>query len=447
MEARKQNKPYRSFFSEDEWTAFWADYNSLLAAQDEAVKQFEPSQAVDAICRRFINLEHLEVRESFAPPSHLRSNQAYKNLSSEHSLTNSYELPYIDTQISLPKLSGPSVYLLGSLLRATSESQLRSLLVDPLAVGVFGGREETDDYSQMIRTSRHLRTIKLRLFLTDESEASEGIISRNRIRSFFCLAPCLEDLELTWEVILNTRTYHVNIAHILPREYTWPHLRRLRLTNAEFAVPVFLDFLSCHGPTLRTLELEDCALQDQGLRQCNWSDIFIPLVRTCSLSKLTLEGRFTLPQSSGQNQAQDEDATPLQILARDRIGDLRKPLLHVDRAMDLVICSKEFHSFLHSKEEGCRDSINRIKEGIIQDLMDFDPAERAEELQIDIPTRYVDYLRSFISRPIHHNSSPLLWWPDPEDPNRLPFSSIPWSPSWMETLPDTWSSEDVVHWY
>ncbi|CAI6064782.1 unnamed protein product [Clonostachys chloroleuca] len=407
--------------SEDDWAESMMHYNLLLAAQDEAFKTLETSQDIQIACRRFNNLQNLHIRDARSfQPDHLRSNPAYQFLSQRHGdLTHCSVLPAFNFSVFPHKIALPGVYLLSSLLGAFTESQLRTLQVDALALEVF--QEEDDVYSQIRKSIQSLHALKLCIWAAsedDERERADRTLSKNRLKKFLCSAPDLEVLEVSINgAFFGTGIYYANSGYILPREYTWHRIRRLRFSQVEFLTSDFLDFLSFHGHTLEYVGLRDCAIvgpPSQGLQRCFWSDILIPLATTYSLATLSLSGWFTVPAFVEQDQNQEIRILPAMNMEHDRVKDVK---LSVGEAIEMASCSKEFNSFLQA-EVGRRNDlamdtdgsvieglVTEIKEGIIRDLMDREPVRPTKVVTEVVPTRYSDYLKLFTQD--HESTS--LW--------------------------------------
>ncbi|KAK7223325.1 hypothetical protein V2G26_011328 [Clonostachys chloroleuca] len=365
--------------SEDDWAESMMHYNLLLAAQDEAFKALETSQDIQIACRRFNNLQNLHIRDARSfQPDHLRSNPAYQFLSQRHGdLTHCSVLPAFNFSVFPHKIALPGVYLLSSLLGAFTESQLRTLQVDALALEVF--QEEDDVYSQIRKSIQSLHALKLCIWAAsedDERERADRTLSKNRLKKFLCSAPDLEVLE----VIFYRESTH-GIA------YEGSGFRR------------------------------DCAIvgpPSQGLQRCFWSDILIPLATTYSLATLSLSGWFTVPAFVEQDQNQEIRILPAMNMEHDRVKDVK---LSVGEAIEMASCSKEFNSFLQA-EVGRRNDlamdtdgsvieglVTEIKEGIIRDLMDREPVRPTKVVTEVVPTRYSDYLKLFTQD--HESTS--LW--------------------------------------
>uniref|UniRef100_A0A8H7N863 F-box domain-containing protein n=1 Tax=Bionectria ochroleuca TaxID=29856 RepID=A0A8H7N863_BIOOC len=396
--------------SEDDWAESMMHYNLLLAAQDKAFRTLESSQDIQVACRRFVNLQNLHIRDARGfQPDHLRSNQAYQFLSQRHGdLTHCSVLPAFNFSVFPHKIALPGVYLLSSLFGAITESQLRTLQVDALALELF--QEEDEVYSHIRESIQSLRTLKLCIWAASEDgerERADRILSKNRLKKFLCSAPHLEVLEVSINgAFFGTGIYYANSAYILPRENTWHRIRRLRFSQVEFLTSDFLDFLSFHGHTLEYVGLRDCAIvgpPSQGLQRCFWSDILIPLATTYSLATLSLSGWFTVPAFLEQDQSQMK-ILPAMNMEHDIVKDVK---LSVGEAIEMAACSKNFNSFLQA-EVGRRNGLAmdtdgsaieglavEIKEGIIRDLMDREPVRPTKVATEVVPTRYSDYLKLF----------------------------------------------------
>ncbi|CAH0056295.1 unnamed protein product [Clonostachys solani] len=407
-------RPEIAGLSEDDWTESMLHYNALLDAQDEAFKAVGTSQDIQIACRRFINLQNLVIQDARGfRPDHLRSNQAYRFLRQRHgTLAQCSVLPVYDFSAFPHKIALPGAYLLSSLLGATTESQLKTLQVDALALEVF--EEEDEVHSQIRKSTRNLHMLKLCILAGSEDvekERADRILSQNRLKNLLCSAPHLEKLEVQIKgAFFGTGIYYAHSAYILPREYTWHQIRRLRFSQVEFLTSGFLDFLGFHGHTLEDFGLRDCAIVGpppiQGLQpqRCFWSDILIPLTTTYSLETLSLSGWFTVPSFFEQDQNQETRTLRAMNMEHDRVKDVT---LCVGEVIEMVVCSKAFSSFLQG-EVGRRNGLAmdtdrsvieglavEIKEGIIRDLMDREPVRPSESVPEAVPTRYSSYLNLF----------------------------------------------------
>jgi hypothetical protein len=200
--------------------------------------------------------------------------------------------------------------------------------------------------------------------------------------------------------------FYGEIADFWPTEHTWPRLRKLRLTNVEVVTFIFMDFLSAHIETLKDLRLKNCLMLDnphfrQNGRPCVWSDFFIPLVTTFPLTNLSLRGRFKLikPPGRGLDENPNLFVNPPTIYAHDVVEGVKvqdRPLT-VGRTIETMVCSGEFNSFLQNEVAGDTDLAVKIKQEIIQDLMDYYVLDREGQLSVTIATRHADYLKSFAS--------------------------------------------------
>ncbi|KAK7210650.1 hypothetical protein V2G26_017828 [Clonostachys chloroleuca] len=411
------------WLSEEEWMKSWGHYNALLAAQDAASKFLGTSKGMEIVCSRFTKLQNLKIchyPRGTPPPYHLRSNRSYRFLSRTHcDLRDYFTLPAYELGIFPPRIAVPSVYILGPILRNTSETQLRSLRVDALGIEMFDRETEvwgeSDVYSQMMRIGPNLSVLDLCIYVKYDREGWQGfrpaarILANNRAKSFLCAASHLEDIKLKFFSVFHDREYpfYGEIADFWPTERTWPRLRKLRLTNVEVVTYIFMDFLSAHIETLKDLRLKNCLMLDspqfrRNGRRCVWSDFFIPLVTTFPLTNLSLRGRFKLIKPPGRGLDEDPNlfVNPPTIYAHDVVEGVKvqdRPLT-VGRTIEMMVCSGEFDSFLKHEVGGDRELVVKIKQEIIQDLMDYYVLDREGQLSVTIATRHADsYLKSFAS--------------------------------------------------
>ncbi|VUC32168.1 unnamed protein product [Clonostachys rosea] len=402
--------------SREDWGQSWGHYRKLLAAQDAAFKSIEPSQEVEIACKRFSKLQNLEIRHydrATPPPHHLCNNPAFKPLNRRHGdFSGCWALPVYEPGFFSPKLTIPGVYMVSSMLSATSETQLRSLRIDALAMDIFDG--ECEVYSQLMKIAPHLSTLDLLIYVKHEQEGFQGwfpnhsVLANKRARRLICSASNLEDLKLGFFSVFHNRGYpfYAEAKSFVPRGQAWPRLRRVYLSNVEVVTFMFMDFLVAHIQTLKVLELGNCLMIDnpewrQEEQPCIWSDFFIPMVTTFPIEKLSLFGRFKLIKPPGRGLQENPNlfVNPPTIYAHDVVQDVavQDKGLTVGRTVEMIVSSSDFNSFLEFQVGGNLDLVLKLKEEIIQDLLDYYVLKREKEDSVAIPTRHVDYLKSYVS--------------------------------------------------
>ncbi|CAH0036571.1 unnamed protein product [Clonostachys solani] len=408
--------PARFWFSEEEWMESWSYYNMLLAAQGTALRSMEPSQDMEIVCKRFPKLKHLQIRYyslAFPPPYHLRSNHAFHFLNTRHGdFRGCFTPPSYQVGVFSPKVVIPGVFMLGSLLSTTIETQLKTLWVDALGIEMFN--EGGEVYSHMMRIFPNLLVLDLCIYVKFERDGFQGwrpvtqILANNRIKSLLCAASNLEEVNITYFSVFHDLEYpfYAEIAYFLPTETVWPRLRRLYLTNIEVVTFVFIEFLSAHKQTLEVLGLGDCLMVDspslrQNGRHCIWSDFFVPLVTTFPLGTLSLWGRFKLIKPPGRGLAENPNlfSNPPTIYTHDVVEgvEVQGQGLTIGTTIEMIVCLPEFTTFLEHEVGGDKVLAARIKEEIIRDLMDYYVLDREGQNSVVIPTRHTDYLKSFAS--------------------------------------------------
>jgi hypothetical protein len=433
----------------------WYHYRALCAAQKEAYGALDPWQNVENVCRRFTNLKNIDLRFSDVP-SHIRSNQTYQYLIKRHpGFAKMFEEPALNFNEDYYSEAGyiglPAFRLLRCLLSATSQCPIQSLRVEALAVHAFGGNDEHICFSLMKKRVYHLRTLELGIciesrriestYVTSDKALQEArqIMSSDRLRTLLCSGPCLEDVELKHDAELWNRTgfLFAKASNILPRENTWPRLRRLALSQVEIETNPFLQFIGSHAQTLRTLKLQNCEIvpgPGQLLHEkCRWSDIIIPLATSYHLTTLSLHGVFVTSRNPIQNQ--QWGVAPPYIDMHDIVQDVD---LAVGHALAIVACSKEFENFLLGElAESKALTVEAIKKDIIQDLVGSAPPRLRAPMTVKISTRHVNYLKSFSL--IMDSSS----WEMFHENTRMPLEAVevPWM--WREHVEDMEDIEDV----
>ncbi|CAI6081448.1 unnamed protein product [Clonostachys chloroleuca] len=390
------------------WYRAWRIYKNLLSGQRNAFRALGPAQGVEQACRSLTNLDHLEIAESFYEEDYLQQNQTYKSLLQWLPRYNVLEdQPFYPFSAASSYTGPPDVKPLKAFLRAMTGSKVRNLRVKVLDVGFFGGYE-TRGESHMREGLSHLRALELRLCVNDDKwwesiPVANRILSTNRLRDFLCLATHLEKLRVTFKWYAWKNGYsHVKIANVLPR-HTWPHLRSLQIDSIEIVASHFLDFISSHQSTLKLMSLRDCLLAndpDQGLEapRSRWPDVFVPLVFD-PLDVLSLRGSFKISQAHGL--LQDFEIT-------------------VGQALAIVICSREFDSFLQGELAGRGDlKAEAVKKALVEDLTgELQKQKGWGRSKIHIK-RYSSYLKSFAT--LRENAPGWgAWWRRPGDCTILP---------------------------
>jgi hypothetical protein len=120
----------------------WRIYKKLLSGQKNAFRALGPAQDAEDACRRLINLDHLEIAESFYEEDYLQQNQTYKSLLQWLPRYNACEGQPFYPFSAASSYTGPlGVKPRKTFLRAMTSSKVRDLRVKVLDVGFFDGYE------------------------------------------------------------------------------------------------------------------------------------------------------------------------------------------------------------------------------------------------------------------------------------------------------------------
>ncbi|VUC22277.1 unnamed protein product [Clonostachys rosea] len=392
----------------------WAMYNKLLLEQQEAFNALGPGQSVEQAFRRLTNLDHLIIAESFNE-DYLRRNKTYKTFLHRFP---GYDVcegqPFYPFSAASSYTGLPGVKPLKAFLRAMGGSKVRKLLIDTLDVGFFDVREAWDD-TNMREGLSDVRVIELCLCVDGDRQAqsmaeAKRILSTDRLKEFLCSAPRLEEIHISFDWILSTTGYFdVKLANALPTQHTWSHLQSLQIDSFEIMTYHFLDFVSSHRDTLKSIGLKTCLLvndPDRGpvTRRSCWSDVFVPLVTSVNLDSLHLFGRFRNSKLGDQGGGPDAQAGCFSV--EDMLEDMD---ITVAQAVSMAICSREYDSFLRGELEGREDlTPEDVKKALVEDLTG-EPQERSSSARGRVPVkRYSNYLKPFAMRREAYNWEP--WW-------------------------------------
>ncbi|CAH0051344.1 unnamed protein product [Clonostachys solani] len=367
---------------EMEMRASWESLGLLLSRQEDAFRIFESSRVQDAL-QQFRNLNYLEVRFS-RPLDGTSRDETYKNILERHPYIYKDNHPFYPSDPLSMYTGLPGIKPLRTLLRGIGKPGLRALRVEALDASFFNGNltAKAAEFNSLLGSLRDLNTLQLTVTHSDDGmESAQSSLSTDRFRTFLSSAPHLEDIDVQFGN-KDSIQFYPKVADVLPGEYSWPNLQRLRLSVVEISPPVFLDFLR-RQQRLKVLELSHCQLPEGSTT--GWSDFLAPLAVDLGLKKLTLSGTFALGQPDGQE--------PPYVDMRDAVDDME---LQVCEAMNMVVCSKEFDAFLHNEVAMHEDlDVGAVKTGIIQSLMDQPPTRASENITIRIPTDYAHYFKSF----------------------------------------------------
>ncbi|CAG9975179.1 unnamed protein product [Clonostachys byssicola] len=366
---------------EEEMRSSWEGLRLLLSRQNEAFTALESPRVQDAL-QQFRNLNNLEVRYSKRQDRTSRD-ETYRKIYEAHPYIHKESQPFYPSYTGTTYAGRPGIKPLKALLRGIGKPGLRTLRVEALDAQFFNGNvaAEAAEFDSLLGSLRDLNTLRLTVTHCAETvESAESGLSTDRFRTFLSSAPHLEDIDVGFGDT-DLISFYPKVANVLPVEYTWPNLTRLRLSVVEIVPPTFLNFLR-RQRSLETLELGHCQLPEGSTH--SWSDLFAPLAVDFDLKKLALSGTFGVQRPTGWDY----------IDIRDAVDDME---LQVCEALDMVVCSREFDKFLHNEVAMHNDlDVGAVKQGIIRSLMDSPPA-RAAEITMRIPTDYAHYFKSFAS--------------------------------------------------
>jgi hypothetical protein len=373
------NVDFEMLEDEKEMRSSWEGLRLLLSRQEEAFRILESPRVQDAL-QQFRNLNYLEVRYS-KPRDGTSRDETYMNIYKDHPYIHKENQPFYPSDPGSMYTGLPGIKPLRSLLRGIGKPGLRTLRVEALDASIFNGNlsAEAAEFDSLLGTLRDLNTLQLTVTHSDDGmENAQSSLSTDRFKTFLSSAPHLEDIDVQFGNE-DTIEFYPNVADVLPGEYSWPNLQRLRLSIVEIPPPALLDFLR-RQRSLKILELSHCQLPAGSTH--GWSDFFAPLAVDFDLKKLALSGTFGMERPTGWDY----------IDMRDAVDDME---LQVCEALDMVVCSKEFDAFLRNEVAMHDDlDVGAIKQGIIRTLMDNPPA-RAAEITMRIPTDYAHYFKSF----------------------------------------------------
>ncbi|CAH0056495.1 unnamed protein product [Clonostachys solani] len=352
-------------------------YKKMLSGQKNAFRALGPGQDVENACRRFPNLDLLDITEA-ENGGYLHKNQTYKSLREWLPKYNPREgQPFYPFNAACSYTGLPGVKPLKTFLRVMTSSKVRKLEIQVVDVGFFDGYE-TRDVSRMREGLCHLRDLVLCLCVNEtvwwESvPVAKRILSNNRLRDFLCSAPHLEKIEI----------------------------------SSNYA----------HKSTLKILTLTNCMLAndpDQGSEapRSRWSDVFVPLVISDLLDSLALWGIFSISKLGDQDADSDADSdeeAAYEDAYIDMQGVLQDIKLTVAQAVAIVICSREFDSFLRGELAGRGDlEAEAVKKALVEDLTGEPQVESSWEKSKKHVKRYSNYLKSFAM----HRDIPNwgAWW-------------------------------------
>ncbi|VUC29890.1 unnamed protein product [Clonostachys rosea] len=364
----------------EEMEISWESYKLLLSRQEDAFRALE-SEMVQEALQQFRNLNYLEIRYSNRRDG-ISRDQTFTNIRTRHPYIDKESHPFCPSDPASMYMGLPGIKPLRSLLRGIGKPGLKTLRVEALDAHFFNGNLTTEaaEFESLLGTLRDLNTLELNITHdVDGIDSAVSSLTTDRLATFLSSAPQLEDIDIQFgdEPI----DFWVEVANILPLEYPWPNLRRLRLSTVEFTPPVFLDFLRGQR-SLEILELHDCQLPVGTTH--SWGDFFAPLALQFDLKSLSLSGKFAWAQPDGQE--------PLYINMLDAVDDME---LQVFEALNMVVCSNELDAFLQSEVAMGEDlDVGAVKEGIIRSLMDR-PPNRVADITMRIPTDYARYFKHF----------------------------------------------------
>ncbi|KAK7217308.1 hypothetical protein V2G26_005311 [Clonostachys chloroleuca] len=362
----------------------WSVYQSLLASQEQVFSELKSSRMRTEF-QRLSNLTHLRVKYSDSPNGliHDTDPKVVKRRDVVGWLHHPF-YPFDDESQYIGLTGIEPLRLLSRALRP----QLSSLQVDKLDINFFNCEESELD------AIRQIESIQIGLTYNDPDNEWVGdtswVLARSRFKAFLCSTKRLKSINLGFYEE-SGHTIYTGTLGILPAEYTWPRLRKLQLSKIQITATHFLDLLRSHKETLKHIGLEDCELFSESTNlpqhlqaQVKWSDILYPLAADFSLETCVLAGYFRLSLH-----ATSYHGTHM----HDVVENIK---LCVGETIEIVVCSKELDGFLRHGLQECESiSVEDVKRGIIEDLMDHPPKRPWSSWPVEIATRYIHHLKAF----------------------------------------------------